>query len=213
VQTAPVAISVFNSEKIDARALGDYKLYALPEPTTVAALQTKQIQFLDRRGLPIEKVYMFAIPSGGLNRTAPAEVVYRLRNAEKDGVGRPLPAGNVSLRDASAVLLGQNKWDDTPVGVPLQMQGGMSSNVLVDDRIVRVETLPSRDLREEHELKVRNAKPVPIVFEFRPGFANDPARIVSESQPHVDDQFGIAWRFTLAAGEEQTLHCTIEWQD
>ncbi len=49
IQSVPIAVTAFTQQEIKAQALGDYKLYPLPEPTTVAAQQTKQIQFLDRR--------------------------------------------------------------------------------------------------------------------------------------------------------------------
>ena len=37
--------------------LGDYKIYTLPEPTTVAARQTKQVRFLDQPSVTYERVY------------------------------------------------------------------------------------------------------------------------------------------------------------
>src|SRR5690606_7916058 len=36
--------------------LGDYKIYTLPEPTTVAARQTKQVRFLEREGVAYERL-------------------------------------------------------------------------------------------------------------------------------------------------------------
>ena len=38
--------------------LGDYKLYSLVEPTTVAAMQTKQIRFLHQTGVKFETLYV-----------------------------------------------------------------------------------------------------------------------------------------------------------
>ena len=50
---------VVTAEKrsIDPRKLDDYKLYPLPEPTTLAAQQTKQVQFLDQSAIPFERLY------------------------------------------------------------------------------------------------------------------------------------------------------------
>jgi hypothetical protein len=43
IERVPTAITAFTARESD---LGDYKLYTLPEPTTVAAHETKQVRFL-----------------------------------------------------------------------------------------------------------------------------------------------------------------------
>ncbi len=44
--------------RVQATSLGDYKLYSLVEPTTVAAMQTKQIRFLHQTGVSFETLYV-----------------------------------------------------------------------------------------------------------------------------------------------------------
>ena len=81
VQATPVTI--------DARTLGDYKLYPLPEPTTVAAQQTKQIQFLDQSGVPFERIYRYSIDGAPNPEALPktANVILRLQNRRRQGLG------------------------------------------------------------------------------------------------------------------------------
>jgi hypothetical protein len=40
-------------------ALGDYYIYSLPERTTIAQNQTKQVSFLDAQGVSARKVYQW----------------------------------------------------------------------------------------------------------------------------------------------------------
>ncbi len=98
--------------------LGDYKLYHLVEPTDVAAQQTKQIQFLDQQDVPFARIYAWL---SGLDFDAqpsdePATVIVKLRNRDDAGLGKPLPAGDVSVMepgpDGSLVLAGQHGIND-----------------------------------------------------------------------------------------------------
>ena len=45
----------------DPRVLGDYKLYPLPEPTGLAAMETKEVQFLNARGMRFKKHYSYYV--------------------------------------------------------------------------------------------------------------------------------------------------------
>src|SRR5690606_35865864 len=51
------AVVVTGSRIARQGELGDYKIYSLPERTTVAARQTKQVRFLERESVAYERVY------------------------------------------------------------------------------------------------------------------------------------------------------------
>jgi hypothetical protein len=83
--------------------LGDFYLYPLPERTTIADKQTKQVSFLDVRGAPAVSGYEYR--SGWLastERPESASSVLSFSNAAKGGLGDALPAGTVRvyMRDA-----------------------------------------------------------------------------------------------------------------
>jgi hypothetical protein len=42
---------------VEQEQLGDLKLYRVPERTTVASRQSKQVRLLDRLGIPVTRVY------------------------------------------------------------------------------------------------------------------------------------------------------------
>ncbi|HAV49060.1 MAG TPA: hypothetical protein DCX75_02165, partial [Brevundimonas sp.] len=71
--------------------LGDYKIYTLPERTTVAARQTKQVRFLERRDVPVERIYRARIDGSSDLRsvTGPlqTDIVLRLDNDADSALG------------------------------------------------------------------------------------------------------------------------------
>jgi len=69
MMAAPIAVSdgdivvTGSSKRIETRDLGDVKLYALPEATTLAANQIKQVQFIDQSGVKVQRFYRHDLPT------------------------------------------------------------------------------------------------------------------------------------------------------
>jgi hypothetical protein len=82
--------------------LADYYLYPLPERTTVAQNQTKQVGFLDAQGVTARKVYEARFDGfETYEQPISANVVVQFANAQAGGLGAQLPAGTmrVYIRD------------------------------------------------------------------------------------------------------------------
>ena len=131
------------------RELGDYKLYAVPEPTTIAARQSKQVLFLGEARVPFTRVYTFTVDEDSImddNDFQPRQpiVTLRLQNKQSDGLGKPLPAGVVSVMEsggAGAVLAGQDQIDDIPVGLPVELELGTAMDIWIDPRVTQERTI------------------------------------------------------------------------
>ena len=201
--------------------LGDYKLYRVPEPTTVAARQSKQVLFLDQREIPFERLYAYRIDVGQLDsgevNHAPITTL-RLQNKERDHLGKPLPAGTMSVLEttvgiAGKVLTGEKELKDTPVGLPLDVELGEAMGIWVEPRLVGERTL-ERKLGVPHEseaaLEVRfaNDKQTPALIEYRQPIAKD-LRIVRESKSHTFKDGDLMWKMQLKPGERAVLTYTI----
>ena len=215
VQSAPLAVVAQTG--IEAQKFGDYKLYPLPEPVTVAARQTKQIQFLYQPDVAFDRVYRYSVYAGGeIDKNAKAEVVLRLHNRIEDGLGKPLPAGGVSVfetaPDGSPIFTGHDSIDDIANDLPMEIEMGRAMDVPVEARITESTTSGSGSDRKNQrkiEVTVENRKTVPIVFEFRQS-------AFEKTKLDSDDDFAlesgnVVWRFHLAAGERRTLHYMIRW--
>ncbi len=112
--------------------LGDLQLYRIPEPVTVAANAQKQVGLLDQPAVKVEAIYRMRFTAGDADEQQPGELVLRSRNRPDQGLGLPLPAGNVVLFRTSAdrpLLIGEGAMRDTAVGEKVELAVGQSSGV------------------------------------------------------------------------------------
>ena len=206
------------------RELGDYKLYAVPEPTTIAARQSKQVSFLSQSHVPFTRIYMFKVDENSIsdkNDFEPkrATTLLRLQNKESDGLGRPLPRGIVSVMEAGAggaMLAGQDRLDDTPVGLPIELELGTAMDVWIEPRITEERTIEGDDHDEERisvEVRLGNDKPVPITLEYRQPAYGEGFRIVRESRSHSLKEGDVRWTFRLRPGGRAVLRYSMQRSD
>ena len=193
--------------------LGDYKIYTLPEPTTVAARQTKQVRFLEREGVAYERVYRAGLLDQD-EEARPMGVVLKLRNETRAGLGVALPGGSVAVMQpdgAGGVLLaGQDRFEDKGVGLPVRLNFGQSPDVQVQTRLVKSESSRRGTVtteRSEIETTVTNARSEAVTVELVADAAMQRGfRIRSQSvRSRVDDTGYPVWTLTVPANSAATL--------
>ena len=198
--------------------LGDYKIYTLPEPTTVAARQTKQVRFLESEGVAYERVYRAGLPSDD-NERRPAEIVLKLRNERGAGLGVPLPGGSVAVMQpdgsGGVLLAGQDRFEDKGIGLPVRLNFGESPDVGVTTRIVnRTKSLTNgvKTTRFDLETVVSNDRAEPVTVEL---VADDAGargfKILNQSvRSRIDDTGQPVWTVSVPAGRETVLR--MSWR-
>jgi hypothetical protein len=124
------------TETANRERLGDFYLYPLPERTTIANRQTKQVSFLDVSGAAGRKAYEFR--SGWLQAEETprsADTVIKFSTSRDQGLGDALPAGivRVYMKDArgNAQFIGENAIGHTPMGSELGLKTGEAFDVKV----------------------------------------------------------------------------------
>ena len=197
--------------------LGDYKLYTLPEPTTVAARQTKQAAFLEQLAVPYQWIEAFDVARayGQDPPVQPAHVILRMQNKATEGLGEPLPGGSVIVLapkpDGAPSLAGQRNITDTPVGQRVQLNLG-GSDLITLQATQGTLTYPRRGdktfERSDIAVTVRNADSRPALVEIRL-YQND-LQVLSESRPHTRDGPSIVWSLAAPAGGEASLNYQTE---
>ena len=143
--------------------LGDLKLYRIPFPVTVAPHSQKQVAFLSKPRVKGELVYRSRVGDGG--STYGPDLLFRLRNLRKDGLGQSLPTGQVTLFQTVGgrrLLLGETTIGDKAVGEDVELRLAETENVEVE---VDVEELREGDDWSVQRLEVSNANAFPIRFE------------------------------------------------
>ena len=198
------------------QALGDVYLYTLPERTTIAENQTKQVSFLDAHGVTARKVYRWAL--GGFQSAdtpSSAEVAVAFANRASGGLGAGLPAGTIRVyqRDAKGApkFVGENPIGHIPQGSELAVKIGEAFDVTVQPTLVSNEAAGKRRTRYAMSYRLRNARPAPVTVELRQGGLMAQNKVVSESLPGRSiDAYTRGWSVTVPANGEAVLTATLE---
>ena len=177
---------VVTGARVQQEQLGDLKLYRVPETTTVASRQLKQVRLMDRERIPVSTVYGFEVSADDDEEEAqPAHRLLRTQNTLANHLGLPLPSGMVAVygqRDGGTLLQHESKLKDLAVDQEVEIDLGTVPDVevQVQDASVwadsahakQVPWLPGMKLRSLHEatwvmVTISNALPHPIDFELQ----------------------------------------------
>jgi hypothetical protein len=183
---APLQEIMVTGAKVQQEQLGDLKLYRVPERTTVASRQSKQVRLMDREHIPVTTVYGFDVtPYDQREGAQPAHRLLRTHNTLGNHLGLPLPSGSVEVyaqRDGGALLQHESKLKDLAVDQEVEIDLGTAPDVevQVQDAAVwadaahaqQVPWLPGMKLRSVHRsiwhmVTICNALPRPIDFELQ----------------------------------------------
>jgi hypothetical protein len=193
--------------------LGDYKLYTLPEATTIAARQVKQVRFLDQRAVPVERLYKLRLSTDGDEQVRFPTILLRAQNTRAAGLGEPLPAGNVVVmepgRAGGVFYVGEAESEDTPVGLPVELVIGAATDLAVQQTVTAETKLPGDRVRRAYELTLTNAKLTPAQIELRAS-ARPGLRVVQEDARHTTKDGAPLWTLTLRPGERRTFRYAVE---
>ncbi len=210
------ALTQAGTESGERERLGDYYLYPLPERTTIANLQTKQVSFLDVHGVPAEHGYEFRNHWLASSETPQsAKSIYSFSTSAHAGLGDQLPAGILRfyLRDkrGDPQFIGENRIDHTPMGSALSLATGDAFDVKVRavlDKRVRVS---SSDWQTDMRYEFSNALPRPVTVKLlQDGLWGD-ARITAESQKSTRRGAEAAeWAVPVPANGKASLTASFE---
>ena len=198
--------------------LGDYKLYTLPEPVTVAARQTKQVAFLDQKAVAFQRLYVVTLDASadyddpeGLEA---AQVTLRLENKPGAGLGKPLPSGALAVMETAGgrpAFAGEQAMRDVAVGQPFDLAIGEAMDVQVRPRLASEQNRRKGRTRRTYEVDLTNAKTAPITVELRLPSDLDGFKLVSEPGRHDVREGALAWRFELPSGGRKTVRYVVEY--
>ncbi len=214
-QRARPTLQSAGTESGNREQLGDYYLYPLAERTTIANLQTKQVSFLDVRGVPAEHGYEFRNAwLGTADQPQSAKSVYSFSSSAHAGLGDQLPAGIVRfyLRDKRGApqFIGESRIDHTPMGSTLSLATGDAFDVKVRSTVEKRTRLATFDWQTDLRYELSNALPRPVVVTVLQGGLWGDARISAESQKSVRRSADVAeWQVSVPANGKASLTATF----
>jgi hypothetical protein len=204
------------TESAPRERLGDFYLYPLPERTTIADKQTKQVSFLDVQSAPATRGYEFQ--NGWLStadQALSASSVLRFSSSRQTGLGDALPAGimRVYQRDArgNPQFVGEHRIGHTPMGSDIGLATGQAFDIKVRPIVEERTRINDHRWRTRMRYELTNASPKAVTVDlFQAGLWGD-TRIVAQSIPSQRTSADEArWRVTVPANGQATVTATFD---
>jgi hypothetical protein len=223
-----LAEAMTSAKRVEQEQLGDLKLYRVPDRTTVASRQSKQVRLLDRSSIPITRVYGADLTADENATSAPARLLLRTMNDAPNHLGLPLPSGRVAVfaaREGETLLQHHSNLRDLAVDEEVEIDMGVSSDVEVTAQqeqttidpgrtdslplVPGVLTLRSADTETVNRVEISNARAAEIHFELRLRLPEG-GRVVRADHPLGTKNGRPIFRLTIPANETVTLR--YQWQ-
>ena len=205
------------TETANREQLGDFYLYPLPERTTIADRQTKQVSFLDVKGAPATTGYRFVNNwLGTTEQPVSAQSIVRFSNAAKGGLGDALPAGTIRvyMRDARGQpqFTGEAAIDHTPQGSKIALATGDAFDVKVRAVVESRTRITDRRWQTKMRYTVTNATPAAVTVDVVQGGLDwSDTRITDQSRTSERVDAGQAvWQVPVPANGSTTVTATFD---
>jgi hypothetical protein len=220
---------IVTANKVVPEQLGDLKLYRVPERTTLASRQSKQVRLMDRTEIPVGTVYGVDLEADQAEPelTAPAHRLLRSMNTAENHLGLALPSGTVAVfahHDGQRLLQHETGLRDIAVNEALEIDAGLSADVQVSQVKERAgvdsahaQLLPlvpgvilrSVKVHETQRVAVSNAGAAAIQFELRLRLPEG-GRVVRADRPLRAKNGRPVFHLTVPSHETATLR--YQWQ-
>jgi hypothetical protein len=180
-----MAMSKAAAAQFQQETFSEYHLYSLGRKTSVEDKETKQISLLQGSGVPVEKILMVNGQSyyyhnqqtPGAPLKDPVMVYYKFRNEEKNGLGIPLPAGNVRVyqKDSKGGILfaGEDRIDHTPKDEDVNIHIGNAFDVVAEHKQTDYKRIDTHTWEMEFEVTLRNHKDTPVTVQVNEPIGGD----------------------------------------
>jgi hypothetical protein len=149
------------TETSNRERIGDFYLYPLPERTTIANRQTKQVSFLDVSGAPAQRAYEYR--NGWLGTAEEPQnvnTVLRFSSSRDQGLGDALPAGTIRVyqRDqrGNPQFVGESRIEHTPMGSDLGLTTGQAFDVKVQPVVAERRRITTEEWRTTSRFRIFN---------------------------------------------------------
>lgn len=205
------------TETASREQLGDFYLYPLPERTTIADKQTKQVSFLDVKGAAATTGYRFVNNwLGTTEQPSSAQSIVRFSNAAKGGLGDALPAGTIRvyMRDARGQpqFTGEAAIDHTPQGSKIALATGDAFDVKVRAVVESRTRINASRWQTKMRYTLTNATPAAVTVELaQAGLDWTDTRITERSRTSERSDAGQAvWQVPVPANGSATVTATFD---
>ncbi|MGB7729327.1 MAG: DUF4139 domain-containing protein, partial [Candidatus Acidiferrum sp.] len=198
-------------------SFSEYHLYSLGRRTSVEDKETKQISLLEGSGIPVEKLFVVNgqnfyyrnAQSPGAALKDPVMVFYKFKNEQKNGLGIPLPAGNIRVyqKDSKGGLLfiGEDHIDHTPKDELVTVKIGNAFDVVAERKQSDFKKIADRVYEMEFMITLRNHKDIPVTVQVNEPIGGDWEMLSSTFEATKTAAFAAQFNVPVKPGGESVL--------
>jgi hypothetical protein len=209
------------AEQFAQENFSEYHLYTLGRKTSVEDRETKQISLLEASNIPVEKHFVVngqnSYYRSQLNPGSPVKdnvmVFYKFKNAEKSGLGMPMPAGVVRVyqKDSkgNVLFVGEDRIDHTPKDESLSIHIGNAFDVVSERKQTDYKRIDTHTWEMQYEITLRNHKETPITVEVNEPIGGDWEMLESSYQYSKTAAFAAQFNVPVAANGVSVLKYRI----
>jgi hypothetical protein len=216
------------AQRVTQEQLGDLKLYRVPERTTFASRQSKQVRLMDRAAIPVRTLYGADLAADETATSVPAHRLLRTTNTAVNHLGLPLPSGAVAVfatHEGQRLLEHESGLRDIAVDEEIEIDMGVSPDVQVSavnekntiDSAEMLPLVPGVSLRSvkigaANRVAISNARTSGIQFELRLQIEAG-ARVVRADHALGAKNGRPIFRLNVPANETVTVRYQIQHTD
>jgi hypothetical protein len=223
-------VIVTGAKKVQQEQLGDLKLYRVPERTTLASRQSKQVRLMDRASIPVNTVYGADVQVDEDDATSThAQRLLRTKNTVANHLGLPLPSGSIAVFGAvgdQRLLEHESDLRDIALDEELEINVGESAdvqvtatkeNVSIDPGADMLPLVPGASVRSAkiaaaNRVVISNARASKVQFELRLQLPAG-AHVVRADHALGTKNGGPIFRLDVPANETVTVRYQIQRTD
>ncbi|MCK9329582.1 MAG: hypothetical protein M0Q94_06870 [Candidatus Cloacimonetes bacterium] len=153
---------VANEENLDAaptfeeKEFSDYRLYTLDQKADIDNNQEKQLALYPTKTATYKRIYQYRVSQSEV------DVLISFKNSKEDGLGVPLPKGNVNFyeideSDHTAQFVGVNSINHTSINEEIKLKIGTAFDLVPKTTVVSSERFGSVT-ETIYEVKISNNK-------------------------------------------------------
>lgn len=214
-----------------SRAFGDYRMYNLPEPTTVGNNQVKQVELIKASNVPVTKTYLYDgakltwyrygyyfDPGYGRESNKKVNVIVEMENRADKNLGISLPKGKCRTykKDADGALefIGEDAIDHTARDERLALYIGDAFDVVGERKQTDFQKINDRAFTESFEIKVRNHKKEAVTVKvLEKLYRSADWDVTAKSDPFEKiDVRTIVFPVKVEANKETTVTYTVHYK-
>lgn len=199
--------------KLEQESVGDVHLYTLDKPFDVLSGVQTRIPLVEEAAIKPVRRYRYTASGGGdgVFAGSRAQVMYDVPNTTAGGLGKPLPAGNVTVYMRSGerlTLTGESSIGHTAVDGRVRLVTGTAFDILVKEDAMRQDRIRDNVFDNHYSVSVKNTKKEAIVVEVAMPLSPNTS-ITRSTLPATMEGNVALFSVSLRAGEEKKVEFTV----